>query len=57
MTVPDARVSVEGSDAVLFALGAGLTALSVFNYATSTYGGSMLAGIGAVLTFAFVLLD
>ena len=50
MDAPDAP------DGAVLALGVALTALAVFNYASAVYGGAMFAGIGAVLTFAFVLV-
>lgn len=49
----------ENADAptvTLFALGVGLTGLAVVNYLDGAYGGAMLAGIGGVVAFAFVLL-
>ncbi|WP_192498377.1 hypothetical protein [Halorussus halophilus] len=49
-------LDVETSDAVLSVLAFGLTCVAAFNYVTSVYGGAIVAGIGAVLTFAFVLL-
>ncbi|WP_170977273.1 hypothetical protein [Halorussus salinisoli] len=48
--------NVSAPTAVLSALGGVLTAIAAANYALGVYGGATVAGIGGVVSFAFVLL-